>query len=376
MDRPLKIVHVISALTKGGAEKVAVELANSSAAKGQEVSFILGWPVDAAMLQNLIDPKIEVRFVAKSRSMAMLTMIPWIFKNSKWIFRNNIMHCHLSFGSIFGTASYIINKLIFFRKGFKVVETNHAIGLVSNMRSWRQKTMYAYRDGIVLMAKDDYWEKFRAKNPGLPTTVIYNGISVPEKSPAYLDRSAFLAKYNIPANAEQIIGTISMLRPERIPLLYPRLFEMVYQVMGDKVHFVLGGDGAEMENLKNFMKDKPYSKNFHLVGLVQTPADLLAHIDIYVSLCVGETAGISMIEAGISGAPVVAYQLSPTVQEEGAGWFWWSRDEKRLADKIIQLLKDEEHCRLYAAQQKTFIEENLTARAMCDAYLRFYNSLH
>ena len=49
----MNIVHVVPALTKGGAERVAVELANHAVGSGHKVTLIAGWSVDIHCSSNL-----------------------------------------------------------------------------------------------------------------------------------------------------------------------------------------------------------------------------------------------------------------------------------------------------------------------------------
>ena len=49
----MKIVHVISCLTKGGGERIVAELANEAVKQGDEVAIIAAWPEDPVLLLRL-----------------------------------------------------------------------------------------------------------------------------------------------------------------------------------------------------------------------------------------------------------------------------------------------------------------------------------
>lgn len=369
----MEVVHVLPAFTKGGAEKVVVELANTSARKGHKVTIVAGWPVEKSWLQNSLDESIKVLFVAKDRGSAFRAIMPWIIKNKHWLFNCDIIHCHLSFGTIFGTLVFLLRRLSFTKKNFKIVETNHSVGMpVSASYNWFQKQMFLFRDAVVLMAKDEYWERYKKKHPRLKVVTIYNGISLPVAGPQNLSKDLFLSKYNIPASTQYIIGTIGMLRPERIPGLYVRLFEDIYKQLGDKVQFIMGGDGVEFQNIQNMLADKPFQKNFHMIGLVQYPADVLQHLNLYISLSVGSTAGISMIEAAFCNVPVLGFQLLKDYEAESGDWVWSANDEANLAEKAIELLKNPGELNRYAEKQRNYCDTNFSAEAMYQSYLTLY----
>ena len=59
----MKITHLNPALTKGGAEKVLVDLANLAARQGHEVSIVSAIAVDPVLLQDQVDPRVKLHFV-------------------------------------------------------------------------------------------------------------------------------------------------------------------------------------------------------------------------------------------------------------------------------------------------------------------------
>ena len=74
-------------MSKGGSERVAVDLANAAVADGHQVSMVLAYPVDPSLLQDDLDPRVEIRFVraARSRLGAYLSLARWIVPNRRWI---------------------------------------------------------------------------------------------------------------------------------------------------------------------------------------------------------------------------------------------------------------------------------------------------
>ena len=56
----MKITHVVPALTKGGGEKVAAELANHASRSGHKTAMIVGWPVDPRLLRDTLLPDVSV----------------------------------------------------------------------------------------------------------------------------------------------------------------------------------------------------------------------------------------------------------------------------------------------------------------------------
>ena len=156
----MKIVHVVPALTKGGGERVAVELANNSVREGHTVTLIAGWSVDPMLLENEILPSVKVihiSSVSSSKIRRYVKMWTWLWRHRLWLAEQDILHCHLTYGAIFGTVVKV------FRKNMSplVVETYHAVGMpISRMRRKFHSFLALQRDALVLMAEDGFWVDF------------------------------------------------------------------------------------------------------------------------------------------------------------------------------------------------------------------------
>ena len=75
----MKVIHVLSALTKGGGERIAVELANQSADNGDAVTILAGWPEDPDFLRGNIYPDIRyLKFISRENSHIPKSRIPYV----------------------------------------------------------------------------------------------------------------------------------------------------------------------------------------------------------------------------------------------------------------------------------------------------------
>jgi glycosyltransferase involved in cell wall biosynthesis len=155
----MKIIHIITSLSKGGGERVAVELANEAAKNGNEVLLVAAWKEDPAYLQNQVNSKVTIEFISNTNEFAYVKLFSWIFNNRKTIKEYDIFHCHLTYGAVAGTLVYFfLKKILGYKKPF-VVETNHAVGMpVPKFRRWLHSRMLLMRDGVAMMATDPYWQ--------------------------------------------------------------------------------------------------------------------------------------------------------------------------------------------------------------------------
>jgi glycosyltransferase involved in cell wall biosynthesis len=372
----MKIIHVISGLTKGGGQRVVVELANEAFQKGDEVTIVAGWPEDPAVMQNLINPLINVQFIGQTKQLAYLKIIPWVFKNRKWICSFDLIQSHLTMGSIIASIAAIIFKISFQNKIPISVETYHAVGMpIPKFNRWLHSQLMLFRDGVVFMAKDPYWDNFIKNHPRLKTSIIPNGVSVIVPSNDVAQKEKLLNDLGIPQKHSFIIGTVGMLRPERKPELYIPMFQSVNKILGKDIHFLLIGGGDEFDKIKMLVDDSGLKENIHLTGTINDPTFAISIMDIYVSVSVGETAGISMVEAAMCKVPVVAIQLTENYKAKADDWFWSNTDIMEVAQKIVYLLQNPDERNKLAAKQKEYVNRHFTSEAMYFSYNSFYKEI-
>ena len=372
----MKITHVLSCLKKGGGERVVVELANMGAEKSNEVTIIAGWQVDPDYLQKNIDPRVTVKFIAHNRNIAYLKILPWILKNKKWLYNEDVLHCHLTFGAVFGSLTNILLKKFLRKKSPIIVETYHAVGMpIPKFNRWLHSRMMLLRNGVVLMAKDPYWNKFLLKHSGLKTEIIHNGISMLNAQKNIEQKQNFRTEPGIPGNCKYLAGTVSMLRPDRKPWLYLPIFQDVYNALGNEVQFILAGSGIEFDKIKNDIEERGLSNHIHMPGFLNDPVATMSNLDIYVSLSVGAITGISMIEAAMCNVPVVGIQMIENYQAKNDDWVWSHTDIKEVAKKIISLLQNTEERNKLAEDQYKYVSKYFTSEAMYSSYDSFYKKI-
>ena len=372
----MKIVHVISCLTKGGGERIVAELANEAVKQGDEVAIIAAWPEDPVHLQDKIHPNVNIKFVASQKLYAYLKIPYWILTNRKWIAGYDVLHCHLTFGGVFGSVANIILKKIFRKRNPVIVETYHAVGMsIPKINRWIHSRMALLRDGLVLMAKDPYWNHFLLKHPNLKTEVIPNGVSVliPQKNTALQQK--FYKELGIRDNCKYLVGTVGMLRPDRRPRSYIPIFRHIHGVLGNEVHFILAGGGIEFNKIKKLIEEEGLSDYVHMPGLVNNPTTTITNLDIYVSVSVGKTTGVSMIEAAMCKIPVVGIQLIDNYKAKNEDWVWSHTDTTEVAKKIIFLLQNVEERDKLATNQNNYVNQHFTSAAMYTSYDLFYKKV-
>jgi glycosyltransferase involved in cell wall biosynthesis len=362
----MRILQVIPHLSKGGAEKVVVELSNSLVELDHEVVVLVAQRVPKELNENFLDQRIRVQCVSDTTTskLRQYILLPlWIMKNRSELSRYDVVHCHLTFGLFFGIMLYCL-RIINFDLDFKLIGTNHAVGTGTSGLSKRLlKNCSGFFDHFVLVAQDPEWRKFTSGGDRRNIQVISNGIS----------SDALPNKLQKRASKDPIkIGTISRLEKERKPWLFLDTFAQLNLIMKGKVHFFLGGEGSEWDKLQEYSRKLGITPSLSMPGLVLSPTDFLKGLDLYITLNVEETTGISGLEAVFQGIPVIGIQLTPDYQPKTSDWIWSSQDPANVAIKISELFESSDILQDMAKSQFNVAISMYSVRNMRDKYLKIY----
>ena len=364
----MRILQVIPHLSKGGAERVVIELANSLTESGHDVSLLMKFPVDFELNQKYLDGKVKVRFISKRQMSPILIYLKlpfWIVWHWNSLRKFDVIHCHLTFGLIFGYIIFKIRKITR-HKDFQLIATCHMVGggVTSAYRYFNRRVSYAF-DAFVLMAQDDYWREFIRKSKRTDIYIVANGISA---DPALIHNSEQSVESAIR------IGTISRLIDERKPWLFLEVFAQVLKLdPKGEYRFIVGGDGPEREKLKHLAHELDLDETLVFAGLVIEPAEILSRLDLYVSLNVEDISGIAGLEAVFAGLPVVALQLSLDYVKGTSDWIWSDPNPAEVAAKILDLVKNPEKMRELSSTQHLYACREYSTEQMTRGYLKIYS---
>ena len=183
---------------------MAAELANHASRAGHQVVLIAGWIVDPVLLQETLLPDIRVVYVSKqsqSRIGRYLKMIVWVLRHKDLLSKQDVIHCHLSYGVAFGFLVKLW-KSVTRTENPVIVQTNHSAGApISGLRRLGQSFFARQCNALALIAEDEYWASFAKKHPNIITRVILNGISQPNNATVDpLKRDAYRRAVGIPDN--------------------------------------------------------------------------------------------------------------------------------------------------------------------------------
>lgn len=378
----MKIAQFIPFLTRGGAEKVAVNLANQLINSGHEVVIYLCYPNEDNFLLKDLDEKVDVLYVYEHKTQHALSLyinlLTWTRLNMEKLSQYDVIHCHLTFGSIFGSIFWLLGLFKNKAKFPIIIETNHSVG--TNIKIW-QKLMFQItkkmRNGYVLMAQDATL-KNKMQTPPPFVRIIPNGVDIKNQGSVKPDRLLCDCKFNL-NNNKFWICTIGRMVKERDPFSLVDVFNKVIQILTpierDRIKFYWGGDGDARNSIVEKLIKLNIIRYFELPGMVHNSLELMSGSDLYVTMNVGNVTGISGLEAASVGVPVVAVQMIDDYIASDDDWIWSSNNTDEVAMRIVEYVRNPEKRESLAVAQKSYIMENLTSEVMVKKYVNFYREI-
>ena len=362
MPSQLKVLHVITSLRTGGAERLMVDLLPRLRERGLQVELAVFDGTATDFYSALEAQGIPIHALGMGvRAMHSPCCIPALRRLMRQF---DIVHTHNTPSQYFVAIASMGMKL-----APKLVTTEHStMNRRRNSFLFRHldKWMYGRYNKIIGVSDSTTLSLLNYLHGLQQSITIDNGIAVDafHHATAAQDimeafgqnkRLVMSAAFRFPKDHETIIRALHLLP--------------------DDYHLLLAGDGNRRRIVEEFVKQEQLSQRVHFLGNRNDVANVLKAADVIVMSSRYEGLSLSSLEGLASGRPVVASDV-PGLREivGNAGILFPQGDAQALAKTILAL---EEHPKL---RQQT-IEKGLQRAyqydisTMIEAYWQVYQSL-
>ena len=363
----MRILHIITSLRTGGAEKLVTGLLPRFLQEGHDVQLLL---LDGTRTPLFTDLEASgVRIHALSKGAAAMRN-PFLFGRMVRFLRKgrfDVVHTHNTSCQFLASGASLLMPL-------RLVTTEHN---TSNRRRRRafyrplDRWMYSRYRQIACVGEETRaaLEAYLPETKG-KTLVVPNGIdldrfsnAVPDADMARMPGTKILMVAAFRAQKDQatVIRALSLL---------PESFH----------RFLAGGaetreDAKTLESCHSLTERLNLGDRVHFLGVRHDVPALQAASDVIVISSLYEGQSLSAMEGMASGKPFVASDaegLGPMVS--GAGLLFPVGDEKRLAERILQVVEDPSLGEKVARQCRQRVSQyGITETAT--AYLNMYHNL-
>ena len=351
----MRILHVITSLRTGGAEKLMVDLLPRLRDYGNEVELLLFDGTRTPFYEELEREGIKIHSLSAGGNVYNPLNI---FRLRKYLKRYDIVHTHNTACQLFAAACRVLCSVV-------LVTTEHNTS--NRRRDWRwykplDRWMYAQYDRVICISDQalSSLEEFHGKSD--KNLVVYNGVN--------------LDKYLNPI--KDVSGrreyTISMVAGFRYQKDHETLIRAC-ALLPDNYRLRLVGDGERRGLLEQLVAELGIGARVEFTGLRSDIPELLAESDINVLSSHFEGLSLSSIEGMAAGRPFIASDVNGLREiVKGHGILFPRGDAEALADEIRKLCENPEHYTHVAAacQEKA---RQYDIAIMAQKYNDVYNTI-
>ena len=356
----MRILHVITTLDTGGAERLMVDLLPLLKDKGNQVELLLFNGFMTPFRKELEDRGITIHELCVNERGGNVYAPIHIFRLRQYMKGYDIIHTHNT-----ACQLYVPIAKLLARSRAKLVTTDHNTTSRRRTLWWFrpiEKWMYRQYENIVCigdMSRENL-EQYLSK--GGKACVIYNGV----------DTERFIRPVkDISAKETFVVTMVAGFRPQKDQDTLLRSFTHLpfnYQLR-------LVGAGEREQALKSLCQELNLGERVDFMGPRMDVPEILEQSDVVVLSSHWEGLSLSSIEGMASGRPFVASDVDGLHEiVVNAGVLFPHGDDLALAQSIQELCENPDYYRKVAEACQCRAKEYDISK-MADAYNKLYQSL-
>jgi len=236
---------------------------------------------------------------------------------------------------------------------------------------WLQRRALKQADHLVANSQEAL-KRLQSKygiNRGSDASVIYNGCI--RKFPANKEHSAPLKK-----GAAHLV-CVSMFRPEKKQRRLLEICRKLDETIDWKL--TLAGDGSERNACIQEAKRLGIDDRVDFPGLLEDPTSLYQNCDIAIHASGKESLPNALVEAQMSGLPVIAYDVggvSETFAQNISGLLIDHGNQEAFAASLEKLITDTDLRQRMSAAAREYAQKNFSSEAQMQAYLELLSRMN
>jgi len=350
--------------TFGGSGIIATELAHLLAKKHEVHLVSYDKPVRAREEDGVSFHKVELLSYPLFERVPCCYSLALVSKLVEIIRSHNLDVIHAHYAVPNAVSAYLAKKIC--NDSAKVVTTLHGTDsyLVGRHPSYKEVTQFSMQNSDALTTVSEY-----LKDRTLAEFDISREIRV---IPNFTDPQRFRRLRN--DQEQKIICHLSNFRPiKRIPDII-KAFKMILEEINCKLALI--GDGPELPNAWNMVKNLGISENVEFLGNVQNVQKILGNSDLFLLPSEDESFGLAALEAMSCEVPVVASNiggLRELVSHGVDGFLINVGDIEALTKYSLEILRNSRLQEEMGNNARRKVLEKYTSDRILPKYERLYN---
>lgn len=350
----MRVAQIIETLTMGGAENLAVNIANHLAVQGHDSHLII--ITGPGVLSAKVHPSVHLHYLEFERASIRN---PFSFLVSLW--RGNrlvsgvaaryeipVVQTHLPGSNYWGLLLEMGKKCaalatIHNNEEFRYGESDN--GLLAYLRKKAYRQILQRCHGMIAVSDEVRTSLVRelkaSAEEAARITVVTNAVEVPEPLTAE-QKAAVRDGLGVSGETQLILAAGRFGEQKNFRDLVLAAAELKSRSLSFKL--VIAGDGEERPELQELVREMELSSLVAMPGNLTNLGSVMQAADIFVMSSLWEGLPLVLLEALAAGLPVAAYGI-PGIEEllggPDAGVTVPVSDVKALSGKLAELLGDD-----------------------------------
>ncbi len=355
--KPKNVLHILSSLHIGGAERFVIDLAIEQRQSLKLNSAILSFgEEDDVLVAECIKNNIPVHFVKGSRLEKIQT-----FK--RVVSEFDVLHFHSPFTLLFTCYSPILCR----RK--KVIYTRHGAEPFNQFK-WRvmHKITYSIVDQITFVSNEGQ-TVFNQVNgwQSKPQSVVDNGILIPRES------------YQQPVEQQKTkikLGSVARMVPLKNQICLLKAISLMPEVLANKFEIHFFGNGPCEELLKSAAAESTFPDNVDFHGMLVDRENIYKYIDVMVVTSEMEGLSIAILEAMARRIPVLATKVGGNpklVESNVTGQLFNYNDDKELSRLLTDIAENPQLIEKWGSEAYQLVKQDYSLETVAQKYMKLYS---
>jgi glycosyltransferase involved in cell wall biosynthesis len=288
--------------------------------------------------------------------------------------RIDLVHTHDFYTNVFGLAAATLAGI-----PARVASKRETDGMRSGSQEFVEKLAFSRANAIVANSEAVRSYLIDRSVSARKVHIIYNGIAVDRFTSADLDTGAGRQKFGLPHDEKiRFVTIVANLRHEvkNVPMLLRSARRIVESE--PNVHFVIAGEGQLEAKIREMAIESGISDKVHFIGRCADIPSLLATSYVCVLTSIAEGFSNSILEYMAAGRPVVATAVggaAEAIDHGVSGYLVASDDDERMADHLMEFLRDEEKAERFGSKGREIVAERFSREIRLKKTLELYGTL-
>ncbi len=304
-NRSLRVVHVITALDIGGAERQLQWITAASVHSSSTIALYAGGPVADAMTAAGADVDI-VELGRRGKLRGFVRLVRMLRR-----VRPEVVHVHLLAAQLWGIpAARLAGVRTVISSEHSLMDTNIENRPLTPLLRRVYLTLERMSTHTIAVSDRTRRRLISSGVAGRRITVVDNGIDFESLHFSVDERTRVRAEWGVP-DAAQVVGAVGRL--EAVKRL-PELLTALAPTLSPSRYLVIAGDGPQQAELAELAAQLGVTDQIRLLGPRRDMRAVLSGFDALISPSLNETFGMAVVEALACGLPV-AYAQCPALEE-------------------------------------------------------------